>query len=71
MALMGLAKHPSDFKLAISGAPVTAWEMYDSAYTERYMSMPDTNGSGYAKASVLNLVSRFPDESVLLSTDLA
>lgn len=35
MALMCLARRPQIFKVAISGAPVTDWRLYDTAYTER------------------------------------
>jgi hypothetical protein len=35
LALMGLAKLPEIFKVAVAGAPVTMWEAYNSAYTER------------------------------------
>ena len=62
LSLMGLAQRPDIFKLAISGAPVTTWSLYDTAYTERYMGLPDENKEGYAKGSVLNLAKSFPDE---------
>ncbi|KAI9006525.1 dipeptidyl peptidase IV N-terminal region-domain-containing protein [Phycomyces nitens] len=61
LSLMGLAKHPSIFKLAIAGAPVTQWELYDSAYTERYIGLPSENPSAYSIGSILNKVERFPD----------
>ncbi|MFC0632766.1 S9 family peptidase [Brevundimonas balnearis] len=44
---MGLAS-------AISGAPVTDWSLYDTHYTERYMSTPDANVEGYAASDILN-----------------
>lgn len=30
LSLMGLAQYPSIFKLAIAGAPVTNWQLYDT-----------------------------------------
>jgi dipeptidyl-peptidase 9 len=36
LSLMGLAQYPSVFRVAVAGAPVTSWELYDSGYTERY-----------------------------------
>jgi dipeptidyl-peptidase 9 len=36
MALMALAKRPDIFQLSLAAAPVTFWEAYDTAYTERY-----------------------------------
>lgn len=62
MALMGLAQRPDIFKVAVSGAPVTTWDLYDTAYTERYMSLPELNKEGYDNGSVINLAKEFPDE---------
>ena len=40
------------FAAGIAGGSVVDWRDYDSIYTERYMSTPDENSSGYAKSSV-------------------
>jgi len=39
VAILALAHHPSIFKLCIAGAPVTDWELYDTGYTERPMTL--------------------------------
>ncbi|MGD0824531.1 MAG: DPP IV N-terminal domain-containing protein [Terriglobales bacterium] len=39
--------HSERFKAGISVAPVTSCRNYDSIYTERYMSLPKDNASGY------------------------
>ncbi|EDV25262.1 uncharacterized protein TRIADDRAFT_24254 [Trichoplax adhaerens] len=62
LALMALAQQPDMFKIAIAGAPVTDWELYDTGYTERYMSLPEFNFLGYANGSVINFRNRFPDQ---------
>ncbi|XP_022085596.1 dipeptidyl peptidase 9-like [Acanthaster planci] len=62
LSLVGLAKKPDVFKLAIAGAPVTCWREYDTGYTERYMDTPLNNPAGYAAGSVLNMARNFPDE---------
>ncbi|MBV7314149.1 S9 family peptidase [Shewanella sp. NIFS-20-20] len=59
MALMSQFKAPQDFKVAISGAPVTDWGLYDTHYTERYMGHPVTNADGYKRASVLPYVDNY------------
>ncbi|NQU50760.1 MAG: DPP IV N-terminal domain-containing protein [Planctomycetes bacterium] len=41
------------FALAIAGGGVYDWRMYDTIYTERYMSTPELNPEGYAKTSIL------------------
>ena len=38
---------PTRFKVGIAGAPVTDWRLYDTGYTERYMSTPELNPAGY------------------------
>jgi dipeptidyl-peptidase-4 len=56
MALMCLLRAPETFKVAVSGAPVTAWDGYDTHYTERYMGAPQSNTDGYRESAVLNHV---------------
>lgn len=53
MALKCLTDRPDVFHASIAGAPVTDWTLYDSAYTERYMGLPQENVDGYAKSSAL------------------
>lgn len=43
----------SPFKCGIAVAPVTDWQLYDAAYTERYMRRPQVNEFGYAESSLL------------------
>lgn len=49
--------------MAIAGAPVTVWSLYDTAYTERYMGLPQFNQDSYLRSSVLSHVDRLPAES--------
>lgn len=57
---------PATFKLGVSGAPVTDWRLYDTIYTERYMSTPQKNTPGYDDGSALNYVDRLTDDQRLL-----
>jgi dipeptidyl-peptidase-4 len=41
------------FKAAIAGAPVTDWRFYDTAYTERYMGLPQENAAAYDATSAV------------------
>ena len=50
---MAVLLRPDVFKCAVAGAPVTDWQLYDTAYTERYMRTPDDNAKGYASTSAL------------------
>ncbi|MDJ0867688.1 MAG: DPP IV N-terminal domain-containing protein [Myxococcota bacterium] len=65
MAVSCLAREPDVFRAGAAGAPVIRWEDYDSAYTERYMGVPQAwseaspfpadfhNPEGYREASPL------------------
>ncbi len=48
MALMCMMQAPGEFAAAVAGAPVTDWSLYDTHYTERFMSTPQDNEAGYA-----------------------
>ena len=52
-ATMALLLHGDLFKAGVAGAPVTDWELYDTAYTERYMKLPADNADGYRRTSAL------------------
>ena len=45
MTLKLLEKAPGLFAAGIAGAPVTRWELYDTAYTERYLGRPPYDAS--------------------------
>ncbi len=47
MSSLAMFKGGGVFKAAIAVAPVTNWRFYDTIYTERYMALPQENGSGY------------------------
>jgi dipeptidyl-peptidase 4 len=51
---------------AISGAPVTDWSLYDTHYTERFMSTPQANEAGYAASDVVDQLDRLTGRLLLL-----
>ena len=53
MSSNAILKASDVFKTAIAVAPVTSWRFYDTVYTERYMSTPQLNPSGYDENSPL------------------
>ncbi|OEH74302.1 dipeptidyl peptidase iv domain-containing protein [Cyclospora cayetanensis] len=60
--------HPEIFSAAFIVAPVTFWEGYSTHYSERYLSLPSLNPSGYCLSSVLPFVptQRQPGGRILL-----
>jgi len=53
MTLMCLMQAPQAFAAGVAGAPVTDWTLYDTHYTERYLSTPSANAAGYRASNVL------------------
>ena len=51
---MEILRHPEVFTAASSSSPVTAWQHYDTIYTERYMWIPEENKAGYDAGSAMN-----------------
>lgn len=41
----------NDYKAGVIGAPVTEWQLYDTAYTERYLGSPDPKSPNYTEGS--------------------
>ena len=59
MTAMALTKGADYFDFGYAGAPVTSWELYDTAYAERFMDTPQENPEGYKNASVLTYVDNY------------
>lgn len=53
MTLMAATEPRMGLAGALAGAPPTEWGLYDTAYTERYMSTPEANVEGYAASDVI------------------
>ena len=53
MALNCLTYGNETFKAGISIAPVTDWRLYNTAYTERFMSTPQENDHGYEQSDLI------------------
>lgn len=56
------------FKCGIAVAPVSAWEFYDSVYTERYMGLPtaEDNLEHYKNSTVMSRAENFKEVEYLL-----
>ncbi len=52
MTLMALTKTAERFKVGVAGAPVVDFALYDTAYTERYLGLPEEDPDSYHGADV-------------------
>jgi dipeptidyl-peptidase-4 len=50
---MAILRYPDVFAAASAQSAVTAWNHYDTIYTERYMYTPEANPAGYKKGSAM------------------
>lgn len=66
MASLVMTKGAGVYKLGIAGAPVTNWRYYDNVYTERYMSLPGDNASGYDDNSPIKYAGRLSGHFMLI-----
>lgn len=66
MSSNALFKGNDIFKMAIAVAPVTSWRFYDTIYTERYMTTPQENPSGYDENSPINHVDKLKGDFLLI-----
>jgi dipeptidyl-peptidase-4 len=60
LAALAVLRRPEIFHVAVAGAPVTEWRLYDTHYTERYLGIdPDgADRAAYAGSSLLDDATR-------------
>ncbi|WP_324720907.1 S9 family peptidase [Salinimicrobium sp. HB62] len=66
MSSNAILKGNDVYKMAIAVAPVTSWRFYDTIYTERYMTTPQENPSGYDENSPINHVEKLKGDYLLI-----
>ena len=80
MSLKMLEKTPGVYAAAVSGAPVTDWQLYDTHYTERYLGDPAKDPKSYASSAAwadapnikdpLLIIHGMSDDNVFLDNSL-
>jgi len=80
LAALAVLERPDVFHVAVAGAPVTDWRLYDTGYTERYLGTPEQNPEAYEAASLLPraaklsrpllLIHGFADDNVAIANTL-
>ena len=66
MSLKMLEKTPGVYAAAVSGAPVTDWQLYDTHYTERYLGDPAKDPASYSTSAAVEEANRIVDPLLLI-----
>jgi dipeptidyl-peptidase-4 len=66
MSLKMLEKTPGVYAAAVSGAPVSDWQLYDTHYTERYLGDPRTDPQSYATSAAVVDAGKIRDPLLLI-----
>jgi dipeptidyl-peptidase-4 len=66
MVLKLLEKAPGVFAAGVAVAPVTKWELYDTAYTERYLGNPSLDPKPYQSSDALDEAVKIRDPLLLI-----
>ncbi len=66
MVLKLLEAAPGAFAAGIAGAPVVRWELYDTAYTERYLGNPAKDPAPYQTSGALADATKIADPLLLI-----
>ncbi|XP_037042079.1 inactive dipeptidyl peptidase 10 [Bradysia coprophila] len=68
VSALALANELSLFQCGVSVSPVVSWKLYDSTYTERYLSFPNVtdNYKGYEESELVKHVDQLRDKHYLL-----
>ncbi|WP_151895489.1 DPP IV N-terminal domain-containing protein [Sphingomonas sp. NIC1] len=66
MSLKMLEKTPGVYAAAVSGAPVTDWQLYDTHYTERYLGDPAKDPKSYATSQAVEDSPKIKDPLLLI-----
>jgi dipeptidyl-peptidase-4 len=53
LSALAVLRRPDVFHAAVVGAPVTEWRLYDTAYTERYLGLPQEHPEAYDGGSLV------------------
>lgn len=66
MSLNALTEPAMKLAAAAAGGPPTNWALYDTHYTERYMSTPELNPEGYAGTDVAQRIPNLTGRLLLM-----
>jgi dipeptidyl-peptidase-4 len=58
LSALAVLRRPDVFHAAVAGAPVTEWRLYDTAYTERYLGLPQEHPEAYDHGSLVAIAAQ-------------
>jgi dipeptidyl-peptidase 4 len=64
--MFAMEAYPDVFTVGIANSGVADWRLYDTIYTERYMSTLDDNPTGYAQSSVVENAPKLKGKLMLI-----
>jgi dipeptidyl-peptidase-4 len=65
-AVYTMEMHPELFPVGVANSPGTDWRLYDTIYTERYMSLIGDNLKGYVESSVVENAAKMRGNLLLI-----
>jgi dipeptidyl-peptidase 4 len=60
-----ILRYPDVVQAAVSNSPVTDYRLYDTAYSERYLGLPQTDKDAYDRAAVLTYAAQLKGDLLL------
>lgn len=66
LTLMSMFRLGNTYTCGVAGSPVTDFRLYDTHYTERYLSTPQDNEKGYESSSVLPYTSGLQGDLLIM-----
>jgi dipeptidyl-peptidase 4 len=60
-----LMRHPDAVQAASASSPVTDYRLYDTAYSERFLGLPQTDADAYDRAAVLTYANQLKGDLML------
>jgi dipeptidyl-peptidase 4 len=60
-----IMRHPDVVQAAVSNSPVTDYRLYDTAYSERYLGLPQTDTEAYDRSAVLTYVGQLKGDLLI------
>jgi len=66
LAALAVLRRPDVFHVAVAGAPVTDWRLYDTHYTERYLGNPTIDDAAYRRTNLVTEASHLSRPLLLI-----